>query len=104
MPTGVLNYTMFAISKQDYVTVRNEWWRDETGFRAGFPGNYTSHTIGLSHNFNELLQIRPEIGYYRNWTEPAFDLGTKNHFTLFGAAEGSWGDGYDCSLGGIQKL
>ncbi len=81
---GVLNYTMFAISKQDYITFRNEWWRDETGFRAGFPGDYTSHTIGLSHNFNELLQIRPEIGYYRDWTEPAFDLGTKKGIWIYG--------------------
>jgi hypothetical protein len=31
---GVLNYTMFAINKQDYITVRNEWWRDEKGMRS----------------------------------------------------------------------
>ena len=43
------------------------------------PGTYTSHAIGLTHNFNSVLQIRPEIGYYRNWTEPAFDLGTKQN-------------------------
>ena len=47
---------------RDLITVRNEWWKDETGFRSGFPGNYTSNTIGLTHNFNSLLQIRPEIG------------------------------------------
>ena len=81
---GVLNYTMFGITKNDYITLRNEWWRDETGFRAGFPGDYTSHTIGLSHNFNALLQIRPEIGYYRNWTEPAFDLGTRKGIWIYG--------------------
>ena len=81
---GVLNYTMFAISKEDYITVRNEYWRDETGFRAGFPGVYTSNTIGLSHNFNSVLQIRPEIGYYRNWTEASFDNGTKNGIVLYG--------------------
>jgi hypothetical protein len=81
---GVLNYTMFALNKQDYITLRNEWWRDERGMRSGFPGNYSSHTIGLSHNINSVLQIRPEIGYYRNWDEPAFDLGTKHDLWLYG--------------------
>jgi hypothetical protein len=81
---GVLNYTMFAISKNDYVTVRNEWWKDDRGMRSGFVGNYTSHTIGLSHNFNSLFQVRPEIGYYRNWDNPAFDLGTHKGIWIYG--------------------
>src|SRR5262249_6093376 len=37
---GVLNYTMFQIAPRDFITVRNEWWRDEEGERSGFPGNY----------------------------------------------------------------
>ena len=81
---GVVNYTMFAISKMDFITFRNEWWRDERGMRSGFPGTYTSNAIGLTHNFNAVLQIRPEIGYYRNWHEPAFDLGTKRGIWLYG--------------------
>jgi hypothetical protein len=81
---GVLNYTMFACSKKDFITVRNEWWRDERGMRAGYPGTYSSHAIGLTHNFNEVLQIRPEVGLYRNWTEPAFDLGTKQNLWMCG--------------------
>ena len=59
---GVLNYTEFAISKKDFITVRNEWWKDERGMRSGYPGTYTSHAIGLTHNFNSVLQIRPEVG------------------------------------------
>jgi hypothetical protein len=81
---GVLNYTMFGLSKRDYITVRNEWYKDESGFRLGFRGNYTSHTLGLSHQFNDVLMVRPEIGYYRNWTQPAFDLGTKHDMWLYG--------------------
>jgi hypothetical protein len=81
---GVLNYTMFGISKRDYITLRNEWFKDESGFRMGFRGTYTSHTIGLSHQFNDVLMIRPEIGYYRNWHEPAFDLGTKQGIWIYG--------------------
>jgi hypothetical protein len=81
---GVLNYTMFAFTKNDYITLRNEWWRDERGMRSGFPGTYTSHTIGLSHNFNSVFQIRPEIGYYRNWNQPAFDNGGSRGIWLYG--------------------
>jgi hypothetical protein len=81
---GILNYSEFAFTKKDYITVRNEWWRDEKGMRSGFPGTYTSHTIGLAHYFNEVFFVRPEIGYYRNWTNPAFDSGNKNGIWIYG--------------------
>ena len=86
---GILNYTAFAVSKSDYFTLRNEWYRDETGYRLGAPGNYSSHTIGWSHAVNSLMLIRPEIGYYRNWTNPVFDNGTK---------QGMWMAGFDLIL------
>jgi hypothetical protein len=76
---GVLNYTVYQISKRDFITIRNEWWKDTDGERSGFPSTYTSNAIGLSHNFTPLLQIRPEIGYYRSWTVPAFDNGTRKN-------------------------
>lgn len=66
------------------ITIRNEYWRDEEGERSGYPGTYSSHAIGFTHNFNQWLQIRPEISYYRNWTIPAFDLGTKHGEVLAG--------------------
>jgi hypothetical protein len=81
---GTVNYTMFSLSKKTFVTVRNEWWRDERGERSGFPGTYTSHAIGLSYNLSSNLQLRPEIGYYRNWDIPAFDLGTKQGMFMGG--------------------
>ena len=64
---------MFAISKNDFITVRNEFWKDASGFRARVPGLYTDNTIGITHNFNKVMQMRPEIGYYRNWNNPAVD-------------------------------
>jgi hypothetical protein len=81
---GIVNYTMFQLSKSDFLTFRNEWWKDERGMRSGFPGNYTSNAIGLTHNFNSVLQVRPEVGYYRNWNNDAFDLGTKQGIWLCG--------------------
>jgi hypothetical protein len=81
---GLLNYTMFQVSPKDYFTVRNEWWRDEEGERSGFASTYTSHTIGLSHQFNPVLIIRPEIGYYRSYNVPTFDNGTRKDMVLGG--------------------
>ena len=81
---GVLNYTMFAVSRRDYFTIRNEWWRDEQGERTGFPSNYSSHTIGLSHQFSDLVMIRPEIGFYHSYDVPAFDLGKNKNLLMYG--------------------
>jgi hypothetical protein len=76
---GVLNYTLYQISHKDYFTVRNEWWKDTDGERSGFAGVYTSHSVGLSHNFTDYFQMRPEISFFRNWTQPAFDNGTRKN-------------------------
>jgi hypothetical protein len=81
---GLLNYTALAVSRSDYLTFRNEVWEDDRGMRTGFPGLYTSHTIGITHNFNSVFQVRPEIGYYRNYQTPAFDLGTRKGMWLYG--------------------
>jgi len=81
---GLVNYTMFQVSQRDYFTVRNEWWRDETGFRSGFAGHYYSGSLGLSHQFNDVVMIRPEVGYYRNFNRGAFDLGTEKAMTMAG--------------------
>jgi hypothetical protein len=86
---GVVNYTCWAPTKTDFFTLRNEWWHDERGMRSGFPGVYTSHTVGMTHQFTGNLEIRPEVGYYRNWTNPAFDLGV---------AKGAWIAGLDVIL------
>jgi hypothetical protein len=81
---GVLNYTMFKVSDKDFFTVRNEWVKDENGTRYGFPGNYSSNSIGLSHNFSPVFQVRPEIGYYHSWNANAFDNGARNNQLLYG--------------------
>jgi hypothetical protein len=81
---GTVNYTMVALGKKAYVTFRNEWWRDERGMRSGFPGNYTSNAIGFTYNVSSVFQVRPEVGYYRNWDRPAFDLGTQNGMLMYG--------------------
>ncbi len=81
---GVLNYTMFQLNKRDYFTIRNEWWDDTRGERSGFATNYSSHTIGISHQFNDVVMIRPEIGYYHSYNMNAFNLGRNNGLLMGG--------------------
>jgi len=81
---GILNYTMYALSKRDYVTLRNEWWEDPQGERTGFRTCYSSHTIGWSHQLNDVLMVRPELGYYHSYDVPAFDNGLKRNLVMLG--------------------
>jgi hypothetical protein len=76
---GVLNYTEIQISRRDFITIRNEWWKDTDGERSGFPNTYTSNSIGLSHNVSPYFQIRPEIAYFHAWQTSAFDNGTRKN-------------------------
>jgi len=80
----MLNYTMFKISSKDFITVRNEWWKDEDEERTGFSSTYVSHTIGLTHRFSNVLSTHPEIGYYYSYNIPAFDNGTRKDMVLYG--------------------
>jgi len=80
----VLNYTAFKLSNSTFMVFRNEWMKDEHGTRYGFRGNYTSNSIGLTYNHNKVFQVRPEIGYYRNWNVPAFDNGARQNMLLYG--------------------
>jgi hypothetical protein len=79
---GAVNFTVVGLTQWDFVTFRNEWWKDTKGERSGFGSTYTSNAFGWSHNFNANYQIRPEIGFYRSWTVPAFDLGTKKNLWM----------------------
>jgi len=81
---GILNYTVYGITNRDYLVARNEWWKDQEGQRSGFATNYTSHTIGWSHQITDSLMIRPEIGYYHSYDTKAFDLGRKDYLWLGG--------------------
>jgi Putative beta-barrel porin-2, OmpL-like. bbp2 len=81
---GAVNYTMLQLSDTSFLTVRNEAIEDTDGARYGFPGLYTSNAVGVSMNLTPTLQIRPEAGYYRNWNNPAFDLGTDQGMWLIG--------------------
>jgi hypothetical protein len=81
---GAVNFTIFQLSHSAFITVRNEYWKDDRGERSGFPGVYSSHAIGWSKFITPEVLFRPEIGFYRNWHEPAFDNGTRKNMLMAG--------------------
>ena len=81
---GIVNYTMYKVATRDFITARNEWWRDEQGERTGFATNYSSHTLGWTHQFSDVLALRPEVGYYRAYDAKAFDLGRRSDMWMGG--------------------
>ncbi len=81
---GLLNYSMLRLDDRSFVTMRNEWWRDEDGARTGFAGNYTEHALGLTFNATPSVQVRPEAVYYRNWDTRTFDLGQDRGVWILG--------------------
>jgi hypothetical protein len=97
---GGVNYTCVGLTKKDFITFRNEVWDDADGLRSGFPGVYVSSSIGLSHNFTNNLQIRPEVGYYRNLTGLSYNVNENVNTTGPSApnAHGAWIAGMDFTL------
>ena len=76
---GAVNYFQVQLSEKDYVSVRNDLLVDPQGNRTGSITTYSSHTLGVVHNFNSLLRIRPEVRYERAYASGAlpYDNGLK---------------------------
>jgi len=62
---GAVNYFQVQLSGHDYLSVRNDLLVDPQGNRTGYATTYSSHTIGVVHNFNALFRLRPEVRYER---------------------------------------
>ena len=45
---AVVNYTMFRLSGNTFLTVRNEYFNDKVGSRTGFATDYSEHSIGIT--------------------------------------------------------
>jgi putative OmpL-like beta-barrel porin-2 len=79
---AALNYFQILCSPKDYISIRNEGINDATGSRTGYATWYTTHTIGWSHHFSDLIMIRPEVRYEHAWNKDnvtPYDNGTKTY-------------------------
>jgi hypothetical protein len=72
---AVLNYTMFRISRDAFISVRNEYMNDKVGSRTGFATQYSEHSIGLTWWPDKLITIRPELRFDHSYDTKAYNLG-----------------------------
>jgi hypothetical protein len=82
---GAVNYLQYLVDSKTYVSLRNDYFDDPQGQRSGFATAYSSHTVGVVHDFFSWLVVRPEIRYERAYMPHAtpYDLGTKpSQFTI----------------------
>jgi hypothetical protein len=81
---GVVNYTEWKFSKKDFLSVRPiDYLVDVKGERTGFPTTYSSWTVGVTHRFNELLCLRPEVRYEYAFSARPYDNGTRSGQLMF---------------------
>ena len=76
---GAVNYFQIKLSGHDYISIRNGYLSDPQANRTGYATQYSDHTIGFVHHFNNYIRIRPEIRYeraYANGITP-YDNGTR---------------------------
>jgi len=78
-----LNYTMFRIAPNAFISVRNEYMNDKVGSRTGFATQYTEHAIGLTWWPDKLITIRPELRFDHSYDVPAYNNGTRKNQLAF---------------------
>ncbi len=81
---GAVNFTEFKMTDKDFISVRNDYLDDEKGERTGFATQYMSYTLGLTHQFSELLEVRPEFRYEWAFSAKPYDNGTKKDIASMG--------------------
>lgn len=81
---GVVNYTEWKFSKHDFLSLLPlDILDDKKGERTGFATIYESWTAGVTHRFNELFSVRPEVRYEYAFSAKPYDNGTRNSQLMF---------------------
>ena len=80
---AVVNYTMFRLAGNTFLTVRNEYFNDKVGSRTGFATDYSEHAIGITWWPNKLITIRPELRYDHSYDERVYNNGTRHNQLAF---------------------
>lgn len=80
---GVVNYTEFKFADKDFLSLRSDYLDDINGERSGFATAYTSFTAGVTHQFTDFIEVRPEIRYEYATRATPYNNGLKqNQFTV----------------------
>lgn len=81
---GIVNYIEWKFSKRDFVSVRPiDYLVDFKGERTGFATTMASWTVGVTHRFNELVSVRPEVRYEYAFSARPWDNGLRKSQLMF---------------------
>lgn len=81
---GIVNYTEWKFSRKDFLSVRPiDYIVDFKGERSGFATTMSSWTVGVTHRFNELISVRPEVRYEYAFSARPWDNGTRKGQLMF---------------------
>lgn len=72
------HYLTYQFSQKDFLTLRNDFFKDNHGQRTGYNTLYSSHTIGWTHWIGDVITIRPELRFDRSYSAKVFDNGNKS--------------------------
>ena len=81
---GYNNYLFYTVSPKLILGSRSEWYRDDDGFRTGFPTSILAQTLNFTYKPYQNLRIRPEARYdYATQASP-FNAGTRRDQFVLG--------------------
>ena len=80
---GIVNYFEIKVLESDFVSLRTDYLNDYQGQRSGFATPYMSGTLGLTHVFSNLIEVRPEVRYETAFDATPYNNGTKQNQTSF---------------------
>ena len=80
---GAVNYIEYKVQEKSFMTFRTDYLDDPRGQFSGFSTSYLSWTLGLTHFFTELVEVRPEVRYETAFNATPYDNGTKKSQALF---------------------
>ena len=76
---GAVNYLELKVSDKDFMSFRTDYLDDYEGQRTGYATEYMSWTLGLTHFFSSLLEVRPELRYETAFNATPYNNGTKKY-------------------------
>ncbi len=80
---SALNYLVYKFTPKDFITIRNEFFKDSHGQRTGYKTLYTEHLIGWTHWFGDVITVRPELRFDHSYDVKAYDGGRKSSQYVF---------------------
>lgn len=74
---GTNTYLFYTVCPKLILGSRFEWFRDDDGFRTGFPTSYLAGTLNATWKPWQNLRIRPEVRYDYSTQGSPFNAGTR---------------------------